>query len=65
VTREEIIRRSGSAEAITANPDQKEIEALAYQLWIQRGRPNGSPNVDWLRAEEELRKAHQSVARAA
>ena len=35
--------------------NQAEISALAYELWIQRGCPLGSPEVDWLRAEEELR----------
>jgi hypothetical protein len=32
-----------------------EIEERAYYLWEQRGRPDGSPEVDWERAEEELR----------
>ncbi len=31
-----------------------EIEALAYQLWQDRGRPEGSPEVDWLEAERML-----------
>ena len=31
------------------------IEVRAYELWIQRGCPIGSPEVDWLQAEEELR----------
>jgi hypothetical protein len=35
--------------------NQWEISALAYELWIQRGCPIGSPEVDWFRAEEELR----------
>ena len=29
----------------------KEIVMLAYQYWEQRGRPIGSPEVDWYRAE--------------
>ena len=29
----------------------KEIAMLAYQYWEQRGRPIGSPEVDWYRAE--------------
>ena len=28
---------------------------LAYQLWEERGRPLGSPEQDWLRAERSLR----------
>jgi hypothetical protein len=31
------------------------ISALAYALWQERGCPEGSPEVDWLRAEEELK----------
>jgi len=36
----------------TVEPDQ--IASLAYTLWQQRGCPEGSPDADWLRAEEEL-----------
>ena len=31
------------------------VEILAYQFWEERGRPSGSPEVDWFRAERELR----------
>jgi hypothetical protein len=31
------------------------IAHRAYQLWKRRGRPLGSPEVDWLRAEQELK----------
>ena len=31
------------------------IASLAYALWVERGCPEGSPDVDWLEAEEELR----------
>jgi hypothetical protein len=36
-------------------PAPDEIRTLAYQHWIQRGRPYGSPLDDWFRAEQELR----------
>lgn len=26
-------------------------QRMAYQLWVRRGRPFGSPEVDWFRAE--------------
>lgn len=29
-------------------------ERLAYKLWVQRGRPLGSPEVDWFAAERAL-----------
>jgi hypothetical protein len=32
-----------------------QVEKLAYQLWEERGRPSGSPEEDWFRAEAELR----------
>ncbi len=30
------------------------VEKLAYKLWEQRGRPLGSPDVDWFAAEHAL-----------
>jgi hypothetical protein len=44
--------------------NQAELSSLAYELWIQRGCPLGSPEVDWFRAEEELksRKKLSAVA---
>jgi len=32
-----------------------DIVALAHQIWISRGCPEGSPDEDWFRAVEELR----------
>ncbi len=35
-------------------PDKDDaIRVLAYSLWQSRGCPDGSPEVDWYRAEEE------------
>ena len=34
--------------------DHQRIEALAYELWQTRGSPEGSPHIDWQRAEELL-----------
>lgn len=36
------------------NPTYHEIAQLAEQFWIERGRPCGSPEIDWLRAESTL-----------
>jgi hypothetical protein len=33
----------------------EQIAALAHALWQERGCPEGSPEEDWFRAEEELR----------
>ncbi len=35
-------------------PTHEDVERLAYQLWEERGRPPGLPEVDWHRAEREL-----------
>jgi hypothetical protein len=32
----------------------EEIQVLAYHFWEQRGRPIGTPEIDWFRAEDEL-----------
>jgi len=39
-----------------APPEHEEIALLAYFYWEARGRPAGSPEEDWFRAEEEIRR---------
>jgi hypothetical protein len=41
----------------------EQIEKLAYQLWEERGRPLGSPDHDWVRAERELIQRSQWPSR--
>jgi hypothetical protein len=36
-------------------PSHEEIACSAYQLREERGRPYGSPEDDWYRAQRELR----------
>ena len=36
-------------------PGHDEIAALAYSYWEARGQQGGSPEEDWLRAEQQLR----------
>ena len=38
-------------------PTHEEIALLAVQLWNERGRPYGSPEIDWYRAESTLHAA--------
>ena len=38
----------------TASPTHEQIAVLAYDLWQQRGCPEGCPEEDWFRAEQEL-----------
>ena len=40
---------------------QKLISELAYQLWEKRGRPFGSPEVDWYAAEKALARSSQGL----
>jgi hypothetical protein len=30
------------------------VARLAYKLWLQRGRPLGSPDIDWFAAERAV-----------
>jgi hypothetical protein len=30
------------------------VERLAYKLWEERGRPTGSPDIDWVAAERAV-----------
>jgi hypothetical protein len=42
-------------EARTAHrATEQDVAALAFQLWQERGCPEGSPREDWYRAVEEL-----------
>ena len=45
------------AAAAPAGPSREEIARLAEKFWAERGWPIGSPEQDWLRAEQELKAA--------
>ena|SRR5690348_6566201 len=36
------------------------VQLIAYQLWIDRGCPIGSPEIDWMEAESICRKSQDS-----
>jgi len=38
-----------------SEPTYEQIAALAYELWQARGCQGGSPEEDWLTAEQQLR----------
>jgi DUF2934 family protein len=42
----------------------EDVAACAYRCWHERGCPDGSPEVDWHRAEEELRNRRTRTATA-
>jgi len=58
------IIQSDTAECLTIakSEDQEEIAELAYQLWIERGRPEGSPEEDWFRAQDLVRTGTSVLA---
>jgi Protein of unknown function (DUF2934) len=39
----------------TLVPSFEDVASLAYSYWEARGCQGGSPDEDWLRAEQELR----------
>jgi len=41
--------------------DSDAITRLAYELWVGRGRPEGSPEQDWFEAERILRATAEST----
>jgi hypothetical protein len=62
---QESAAEGASPKPVNPNPGHDAIAAVAYQLWVLRARPIGSPEVDWFRAEEELKNAGRSVPKAA
>jgi hypothetical protein len=47
------------------NMERTAVAELAYQFWELRGRPAGSPEEDWFRAERELKKSREWALEAA
>ena len=41
---------------------QDSLEALAYQLWEQAGRPEGQAARFWKEAEERIKRSHRPAA---
>jgi hypothetical protein len=41
------------------------IAMRAYELWMERGCPIGSPEIDWIRAEAEIEQLIEPVPDAA
>jgi Protein of unknown function (DUF2934) len=52
-------KRKPAAKKLTpaVEPSREEIARLAERYWAERGWPEGSPEQDWLRAEQELKTA--------
>ena len=41
--------------------DHEKIAIRAYELWIGRGCPIGSPEIDWLQAEAEISESPEAA----
>jgi hypothetical protein len=50
-------RKPAAKKQETIAPTREEIAHLAEKFWAERGWPEGSPEQDWLRAEQELKTA--------
>ena len=54
-------RATAPASNVATSPlEHKRIARLAYAYWEARGRPDGSPEEDWFRAEAELRRRQEA-----
>ncbi len=56
--REKLARYLASGGAPT--PSKSEVEALAYRLWEEAGRPLGRPMEHWFRAEQIVGRRHNA-----
>lgn len=41
-------------------PLNEQIAALAHALWLERGCPEGSPEEDWLTAEQQIKQRRKA-----
>ncbi len=48
-------RKPAAKKTAPAEPTREQISRLAEKYWAERGWPEGSPEQDWLRAEQELK----------
>lgn len=47
---------------VAGTVSREEIAALAYEHWHARGCPHGTPEQDWLRAEQDLQNRKSAEA---
>jgi hypothetical protein len=66
-------RTKRSAAIVAATPEtqsmqdvhsREQVASLAYSYWVARGCQGGSPEADWLRAEQELAGNPQAASAA-
>jgi hypothetical protein len=47
-------KKSVSKKSTQAPPTREDVERLAYQYWVERGRHHGDDALDWSRAENGI-----------
>ena len=50
-----IFRESAPLSPLPDQMEERRVAEMAFSFWEDRGRPFGSPDEDWFRAERELR----------
>ena len=60
----QLAENSSTDSATAQSPGFDEIARLAYSYWEARGYQDGSPEEDWLRAEQELLGSLTGAVRA-
>ena len=50
-----ISRPASATDACPVPPTNEQVAALAYAIWLDRGRPEGRDMEHWLEAERQLR----------
>ena len=52
-----VVRQNQASDPV----DRGAIAKVAYELWLRRGRPDGSPEEDWYEAERMLKAEGQKA----
>jgi hypothetical protein len=47
----------GENKTATSAGNEEQVRLIAYQIWIDRGCPQGTAESDWLEAEQTILKA--------
>jgi len=52
-----VLDKPAATASAPENVTYDDIATRAYEYWCERGCPEGSPDIDWQRAEQELHSA--------
>jgi hypothetical protein len=54
---------TGTLRGLVKSETHRRIAALAFEFWLARAFRDGSPETDWLRADQEVRRKMGAVSR--